>query len=68
MVPLISKEFEVGPHEKRCTSISRPILVHPGEGKPVYVSQASLIFWALTNGFLITSNGQTIIFKLPANF
>lgn len=63
MFPLISKELEVGPHKKRCMLISRPILVHPGERKPVYVSQAPL-----TNGFLITSNGQTIIFKLPANF
>lgn len=32
------------------------------------VTHASHTFWALTNGFLITSNGQTIIFKLPASF
>lgn len=44
MFPLISKEFEIGPHEKRCTSVSRPFLVHPGEKKPVCVSQASLTF------------------------
>jgi len=47
--------------------VSRPIRVHSGERKPVHFSHASLIFWALINGFLITSNGQTIIFKLPAN-
>lgn len=68
MFPFISKEFAVGLHEKRSTLVSKYILVHPGERKPVSVSHASLTFWALTNGFLITSNGQTIIFKLPSNF
>lgn len=53
---------------KKDVHVSRPTLVHPGEKKPVYVSRASLTFWTLTNGFLITSNGQTILFKLPANF
>lgn len=66
--PFISKEFAVGPHEKRSTLFSKSILVHPGEREPVSDSDTSLTFWAATNGFLITNNGQTIIFKLPSNF
>lgn len=68
MFPCISKEFAVGPHENKNTLISKSVLVHPDERKPASVSHASLTFWAVTNGFLITGNGQTIIFKLPSNF
>lgn len=53
---------------KKSTLISKSILIHPGEWKPVSISHASLTFWTVINGFLITSNGQTIIFKLPSNF
>lgn len=44
MFPFISKEFAVGPHEKRSTLVSKSLLVHPGERKPVSDSHASLTF------------------------
>lgn len=65
--PFISEEFAAGPHEKRSTLVSKSILVYSGERKPVWFTCLPT-FWAATNGFLITSNGQTIIFKLPSNF
>lgn len=67
MFPLISKEFEAGLHEEN-------VYLFLGLSWPAEVRRNPCVFHvcptfcAFINGFLIASNGQTIIFKLPANF